>query len=250
MATVFPLNIEEKIDYPAKVAQLEGVDSKYFETAEEKNKKTKAIEENNSLIKDIVGKMPLTISIDGVLFLWSKNPTNATDVLQVSDVISNGRISQDVYIYSAIYNGSDETDFGTLQNNFTDGSYKDVIYEDYNDVFIELSGSVVENNTNVYDGSFLIEKGQESEVITLQFDVVAPDDNAVTNVYLDSVDNGVYLSYDTPTLTTTLNLDLNGSSGSPITIENQLKLTVTIVSRSSGKTEGVGTQLIIDTNNI
>ncbi|WP_372758113.1 glycoside hydrolase TIM-barrel-like domain-containing protein, partial [Mariniflexile sp.] len=43
--SVFPLNIPDKEDHPDKVAKLEGVDSKYYQTAYEINRKKKAIEE-------------------------------------------------------------------------------------------------------------------------------------------------------------------------------------------------------------
>ncbi|WP_341221879.1 hypothetical protein, partial [Polaribacter atrinae] len=48
--SVFPLNIPDKEDHPDKTAKLDNVASKYFETAAEINKKTKAIEENHEKI--------------------------------------------------------------------------------------------------------------------------------------------------------------------------------------------------------
>jgi len=48
--SVFPLNIPDKEDHPDKTAKLEGVESKYFETADEINKKTAAIQENRDAI--------------------------------------------------------------------------------------------------------------------------------------------------------------------------------------------------------
>lgn len=41
----FPLNIEDKEDHPLKINTLSGLESKYYETASEKNKKTRALTE-------------------------------------------------------------------------------------------------------------------------------------------------------------------------------------------------------------
>jgi dGTP triphosphohydrolase len=46
----FPLQIEQKEDYPGKISALEGVSEKYYETAAEKNTIVDAIEENHALI--------------------------------------------------------------------------------------------------------------------------------------------------------------------------------------------------------
>ncbi|MGJ8760368.1 MAG: hypothetical protein ACSHXA_07460 [Polaribacter sp.] len=248
-ATVFPLGLSNKEDSPEKLALVVGIDSKYYELAVDLNKKKYAIEENRAAIVYIAKNTQSTILIDSVLFTWGKNRTNTTNTLAVGDVISNGRISQDAHIYSAIYKGGNINDFGTIENNFTDGSYKDVYFED-NGEELAITGQVTEESANVYQGDFLVQKGEPNEVITLQFDVVAPDDSGNTNVYLDSIENGVYLNYDTPFLTTTVNLNSNGYFGSPMTIENHLKLIITIVSRSSEQEEGIGKELIIDTNNI
>lgn len=56
----FPLNIPEKEDYPDKVNALSEIDSKYYESAEEKNKKTRALTELNQRLtteeqKDFTG---------------------------------------------------------------------------------------------------------------------------------------------------------------------------------------------------
>ncbi|MDN3665608.1 hypothetical protein ACFFU1_16645 [Algibacter miyuki] len=48
--SVFPLNISSKEDHPDKIAKVQSVDVKYFETAEEINKKTAAIQENHNAI--------------------------------------------------------------------------------------------------------------------------------------------------------------------------------------------------------
>ena len=46
----FPLNIEQKEDYPGKLNSLSEVETKYYESAAEKNKKTAAIQENYDAI--------------------------------------------------------------------------------------------------------------------------------------------------------------------------------------------------------
>ena len=72
------------------------------------------------------------IVIDGVVFNWVKSPENNTNNLVVNEIITNGRISESVHITFAVYDNNKGTgnaaDFGTLENNFTDGNYKDVEY--------------------------------------------------------------------------------------------------------------------------
>ena len=206
------------------------------------------MEENGNYIANVDGELLSSILIDNILFAWGKNPTNTTNTLAVGDIISNGRISQDAHIYSAIYDGGVITDFGTLENNFTDGSYRDVFYEDYSDIVIELKGSVTEDSDDVYSGGFSVKKGEPNEIITLDFGIAQPSGIGTANVYLDDIDNGVYLNEQNSTLTTTVNLDSNGFFLSLMTIEEQLKVSITITARSSGETEGIGQELIIDTN--
>tara|TARA_R110000772_G_scaffold188838_3_gene299928 strand:- start:2363 stop:3391 length:1029 start_codon:yes stop_codon:yes gene_type:complete len=51
--SVFPLNIETKEDFPGKLNSLQDVDSKYYSTAEEKNKVRDGLTENKDAIDSI-----------------------------------------------------------------------------------------------------------------------------------------------------------------------------------------------------
>lgn len=64
-----------------------------------------------------------SITINGTVFFWAKKPDNNTSTLAIGEVISHGRISNAVHINYAIYNGGDINNFGTVQNDFTDGNY-------------------------------------------------------------------------------------------------------------------------------
>lgn len=73
------------------------------------------------------------IVASGGVFKWNKKPSNTTNTLAVGEVITNGRISETIHIYSAIYTNAladaDIDNFGTEANNFTDGNYKQVQFE-------------------------------------------------------------------------------------------------------------------------
>ena len=73
------------------------------------------------------------IVVAGTVFNWSKKPSNTTNTLAVGEVITNGRISETIHIYSAIYTNAladaDIDNFGTEANNFTDGNYIQVQFE-------------------------------------------------------------------------------------------------------------------------
>ena len=69
------------------------------------------------------------IVASGGVFKWNKKPSNTTNTLVAGEVITNGRISETIHIYSAIYVSGDINDFGTQANNFTDGSYREVQFE-------------------------------------------------------------------------------------------------------------------------
>ena len=71
------------------------------------------------------------VKLDSVFFTWAKKPSNNTNSLAVNEVVSNGRISDTIHIYSAVYTGGSVDNFGTLANGFEDGSYKDVSYEEF-----------------------------------------------------------------------------------------------------------------------
>lgn len=82
--------------------------------------------ETNSKINTV---QPTSIIASGGIFKWSKKPSNTTDTIVAGEVITNGRISETVHVYSAIYESGDINDFGTEANNFTDGSYTEVQYQ-------------------------------------------------------------------------------------------------------------------------
>jgi len=67
-----------------------------------------------------------------VLFDWAKRPDNNSANLSEKEVVSNGRISNSVHIFSAVYNGTgDVGDFGTEENGFNDGNYTNVVFGKY-----------------------------------------------------------------------------------------------------------------------
>ena len=69
------------------------------------------------------------------VFSWHKKPSNLTDTLAVDEIITDGRISDTIHIYSAIYTNAladdDIDNFGTLANRFKDGNYKNVKYYEF-----------------------------------------------------------------------------------------------------------------------
>lgn len=72
------------------------------------------------------------IVVNGIVFNWAKKPSNNTNTLAANEVISNGRISDNIHIYSAVYKGTGSIDsLGTEAQYFTDGSYKNVNYEKF-----------------------------------------------------------------------------------------------------------------------
>lgn len=89
--------------------------------------KTNALK--NLGIDDYVNNRYLKIA--NAFFTWAKKPSNNTNSIAVNEVITNGRISDTIHIYSAVYVSGDATNFGTLENHFEDGSYKNVSYEKF-----------------------------------------------------------------------------------------------------------------------
>jgi len=72
------------------------------------------------------------IIVNNNLFRLIKNPVNNNPVnkktVELNDFIDNGYYDDSVLIIRAKYNTGDINDFGTLANNFTDGSYTQVKY--------------------------------------------------------------------------------------------------------------------------
>ena len=68
------------------------------------------------------------ITLNGALFSWAKKASNSTTTLAIGEVVSNGRISETIHCSFAEYKGGDINDFGTIGNDFEDGSFKNVEY--------------------------------------------------------------------------------------------------------------------------
>ena len=156
----FPLNIENKEDYPDKVNSLSGVDSKYYESAEEKNKKTRALTELNQRLtteeqKDFTG---------GVYSVKNKSldPNNPLDSflpfqgeLNVSYKVRNDFSSSENNGYW-FWNGTVYEQETLLVNGVIEEGNQDAV--NGGDVYVALIKKTDKTNSiNLFDANDIIE---------------------------------------------------------------------------------------------
>lgn len=81
MPTIFPLNLPEKENYPPKVIAVQNINPKYYETAEEKNKKTAGLKELDERTKVLESNPVGGKFIDG---------TDTNDAVYLNGKVGNG----------------------------------------------------------------------------------------------------------------------------------------------------------------
>ena len=167
--SVFPLNIGNKEDHIDKIAKLAGVDPKYFETAEEINKKRQALEELKNLIDaydtgegktyttiaSAMAVVPLPVNnvpfrvenliptVDDGKYIYLSTETNGYkkvgEILKKASLIADGNLdvatSDKVFDYVALERTARSNADDLLQGQINDRAFKS--YVDDIDAFLQ-----------------------------------------------------------------------------------------------------------------
>lgn len=213
--SVFPLNIEEKEDHPDRIAQLEGVDSKYYESAEEINKKRAGIEENQELIQINKNSIAAIINGEGETFTtralaMAEDPLPADGVAFVvfNEIDHNGQYR---------YNSAEGSGYSVIELFKTYATSGDPLenstkFSDDGQIFdkiqAELVGVVEENSTKAAEAGDVFTKLAEitTSAEALEASIGTITDN-VAPVKFDNSKRNTYGSYETP-LTGMIEIDM------------------------------------------